>query len=337
MPAGVGVVIGAEGVARSRVRWLRRGGSGRRSRRGSGGRGCRRSRSRRASSSRACVVAGDDGGGGAVDGGDGDPRPGAVSVGRPRGGEGEGGHGAGPAMAVRAWLRRATMRAASSRVRAPAMWAAAISPWEWPMTASGVTPRCCQSRARATMTANRAGWTTSTRGRGRPSAPARTSSEVPVGVGGAGPRRRRSSGRRRPARCRSSSTPMPAHWEPWPGKTNDGLAGSAAASGPTACRVVRRRGQRGQGVSQFRRGPWPTTTARWSKWARLVARDERRCRRGVGSSGWSVDEGGAAGRGLGAQCLRRCRRTAATAAPARRTCSSGSTSVGAACAALLRG
>ncbi len=39
-----------------------------------------------------------------------------------------------------AWLRRATTLAASSRLSAPETAAAAISPCEWPMTASGVTP-----------------------------------------------------------------------------------------------------------------------------------------------------------------------------------------------------
>jgi hypothetical protein len=39
-----------------------------------------------------------------------------------------------------AWERRATTRAPSARVSAPVAQAAAISPWEWPMTAAGVTP-----------------------------------------------------------------------------------------------------------------------------------------------------------------------------------------------------
>ena len=38
------------------------------------------------------------------------------------------------------------------------MWAAAISPWEWPIRASGRTPHSSQSFAKETITAKRAGW-----------------------------------------------------------------------------------------------------------------------------------------------------------------------------------
>ena len=63
-------------------------------------------------------------------------------------------------------LRTATTRAASASDSAPAMWAAAISPWEWPTTAAGCTPKDSHSRASDTMTANSAGCTTSTRSQG---------------------------------------------------------------------------------------------------------------------------------------------------------------------------
>ncbi len=45
-----------------------------------------------------------------------------------------------PASCASAALRRATTLAASARVNAPAMYAAAISPWECPITASGTIP-----------------------------------------------------------------------------------------------------------------------------------------------------------------------------------------------------
>src|SRR3569833_1533087 len=59
-------------------------------------------------------------------------------------------------------LRTATIWAASGRESAPVMWAAAISPWLWPMTASGWTPWWRQSFARETIMANSAGCTMST-------------------------------------------------------------------------------------------------------------------------------------------------------------------------------
>ncbi|RPK55090.1 hypothetical protein EES42_42650 [Streptomyces sp. ADI95-17] len=59
--------------------------------------------------------------------------------------------------------RRATTRAPSSNDRPPATQAAAISPWEWPMTAAGDTPQARHSSAREIITAHRTGWTTSTR------------------------------------------------------------------------------------------------------------------------------------------------------------------------------
>ena len=54
-------------------------------------------------------------------------------------------------------LRTAMTWAASSSVKIPATVAAAISPWEWPRTASGVTPAACHTAARETMTAHSTG------------------------------------------------------------------------------------------------------------------------------------------------------------------------------------
>ena len=58
-------------------------------------------------------------------------------------------------------LRIATTRAASSRLRIPATVAAAISPWECPSTASGVTPAVSHTAASDTITAHSTGCTTS--------------------------------------------------------------------------------------------------------------------------------------------------------------------------------
>lgn len=101
-------------------------------------------------------VAGYDGVGGAVGGGDGEGggRCGVRSVGErlmeamaPW-----------PVILLMALLRRVMILAASGRVSAPAMWAAAISPWECPMTAVGWTPSDFQSSAREIIMAKRVGW-----------------------------------------------------------------------------------------------------------------------------------------------------------------------------------
>ncbi|KUL64866.1 hypothetical protein ADL28_08465 [Streptomyces violaceusniger] len=54
--------------------------------------------------------------------------------------------------------RVATRWQASGRSKTPAMWAAAISPMEWPMTASGRTPSESSRRARAMCRANSPVW-----------------------------------------------------------------------------------------------------------------------------------------------------------------------------------
>ena len=60
-------------------------------------------------------------------------------------------------------LRSATTRAASSSDSAPATYAAAISPCEWPITASGCTPTERHNSASDTIIAHSTGCTTSTR------------------------------------------------------------------------------------------------------------------------------------------------------------------------------
>ena len=68
-----------------------------------------------------------------------------------------------PDSCTSSWLRSATTRAASRSDSAPATYAAAISPCEWPITASGATPTERHSSASDTITANSTGCTTSTR------------------------------------------------------------------------------------------------------------------------------------------------------------------------------
>ncbi len=129
--------------------------------------------------------------------------------------------------------RWATTRAPSSRVRAPATQAAAISPWEWPTTAAGSTPAARQASASDTFTAHSAGCTVSSEVRGgAPGAPRSTSSRFHSTWGSRAlahaPRRAAKAGE-----CSRSSTPMPGHWEPWPGKTN------TARESPRASPVTR--------------------------------------------------------------------------------------------------
>ena len=62
-----------------------------------------------------------------------------------------------PEISTSALLRNATIFAASSRESAPLTQAAAISPWLWPMTASGSTPCDRHSSAKDTMIVNRTG------------------------------------------------------------------------------------------------------------------------------------------------------------------------------------
>ncbi|MBK3542071.1 hypothetical protein JHN56_03130 [Streptomyces sp. MBT60] len=125
-----------------------------------------------------------------------------------------------PATECRALLRRATIRHASSRVSTPATCAAAISPCEWPTTAAGRTPAASHIRASDTITANSAGWTTSTRSRSSP----RSTSDSRQSTYGSRARSHASTLRRNGSELSISSRPIPRHCDPWPGKTNTGPA-----------------------------------------------------------------------------------------------------------------
>ena len=116
-----------------------------------------------------------------------------------------------PDRAASAWLRSATIMAPSCTVRMPATVAAAISPWEWPTTASGTTPAACQAAASDTITAHNAGCTTS----------ARSGSTSPASTCSRSQSTYRPSARPHAA-SRAANTghdtarsrPIPAHWPP---------------------------------------------------------------------------------------------------------------------------
>ncbi|RGC65732.1 hypothetical protein C5N14_27185 [Micromonospora sp. MW-13] len=124
-----------------------------------------------------------------------------------------------PEIASSPRLRATTSRIASGRLRAPAAHAAAISPCEWPTTASGSIPHAFHSRARDTMTENRAGWTTSTRSSGGAPGACRSASSSDQSTS----RDSSSAHCRIPSRKAgddsSRSSAIPTHCEPWPGKT----------------------------------------------------------------------------------------------------------------------
>ena len=163
--------------------------------------------------------------------------------------------------ADRARLRTATTRAASSSVRIPATVAAAISPWLWPSTASGVIPAACQTAARDTITAHSTGWVTSAESRLPPPSITSWRSQPTCG---ARTRAHSASFAANTGEQAASSRPIPAHWAPWPGNTNTTRPGSlAAVSATTPGRPA---------VSSSRLVP--TSTARCSNTDRVAASDQ---------------------------------------------------------------
>ncbi|GAB2567655.1 hypothetical protein GCM10027087_02680 [Paractinoplanes abujensis] len=115
------------------------------------------------------------------------------------------------AKAPKALLRRATTFAASSSDKIPATAAAAISPCEWPTTASGWTPAACQTAASDTITAHNAGCTTSAAS--KPCRPARTSSSS-QSTYGAKARPHSASRAANTGDAPANSRPIPTHCEP---------------------------------------------------------------------------------------------------------------------------
>ena len=160
-------------------------------------------------------------------------------------------------------------RAASSSDNTPATWAAVISPTEWPITTSGVTPQDCHNAANATSMANNAGWANSVcpaAPRRRPRSPLATA----TADGHPTRRRPRRKPRRTPGTGRRAAAPSPAIASlgretrtpscplAWPGRPP--RRARVTGSQP---RQTRRQGSRSL----------PTSTARCSNTDRVVAND----------------------------------------------------------------
>ncbi len=129
-----------------------------------------------------------------------------------------------PCEGIAAWTRaRSTARRAlSSSEVAPATYAAAISPTLCPITAPGSTPNERQVSARETVTAQSAGWTRSIRCHDSWSASARSTSRSCQSTCGASAAAQASIRSRNTSEVSISSSPMPAHCDPCPGKTKTG-------------------------------------------------------------------------------------------------------------------
>ncbi len=108
------------------------------------------------------------------------------------------------------------------------------------MTAAGRTPTARHCAARDTMTAHRAGWTTSTRSKSGWSGTPRSTPSRSQSTNGSRARAHRANCSANAPFSSSSSTAMPDHWAPWPGKTQTGSpAGRPAPHSPWS--VARRR------------------------------------------------------------------------------------------------
>ncbi len=175
-----------------------------------------------------------------------------------------------PDSARNARERNATTRAPSSSDRPPATTAAAISPCECPTTAAGRTPRERQTSASDTITVHNAGCTTSTRSSdAAPSTPRRTSGSD-QSTNGANARAHAAIRDANTGEVSSSSTAIPAHCEPWPGKTNT----TPPVPSPAAPSTTRAEGSPAASASRpasRSSTSRPTTTARWSIATRVTA------------------------------------------------------------------
>ncbi|CAM5517806.1 hypothetical protein SGRIM128S_08435 [Streptomyces griseomycini] len=173
-----------------------------------------------------------------------------------------------PDRARSALERRAMTRAPSWRDRPPATTAAAISPWECPITAVGLTPLARQRAARASIMAQEAGWTTSTRSRPGASSWPRRTAVRDQSTKGARAVSHSSITRANSGEESSSAVAMPAHCEPCPGNTNTAREGDTPFR-PSVSRVA----SASRPASSASRPPVPGTTARVSKAERPVARE----------------------------------------------------------------
>ncbi len=189
-----------------------------------------------------------------------------------------------PDRATNAALRSATTFAASARDRAPLTQAAAISPWEWPMTAAGSTPCARQSRARATITVNSTGCVRSTRSSPAPSSsvpPEESTSSTDQPRCSANASEQAWTSARNTGDEASRSAAMPIHCDPWPGKTNTGLGAGTVRprTMPGAFPPSITRSSAARASDRFA----TTTPARWSSLARPAERAWPRAARGMSS------------------------------------------------------
>ncbi|CDR03857.1 predicted protein [Streptomyces iranensis] len=165
--------------------------------------------------------------------------------------------------------RSATTRAPSSNDNAPATTAAAISPCECPTTAAGDTPHPRHTSANDTITAHKAGCTTSTRSNPGPSprnTPVNDQSTNPDSADSHSANRRANTGEQS-----SNSTAIPTHCDPCPGNTNTGRASVAITPPPRTTRGDSPPDASAPSASISSSRSPPRTSARWSKRPRVVA------------------------------------------------------------------
>lgn len=187
-----------------------------------------------------------------------------------------------PTSGATAPARPVTTDTASSRVRAPALYAAAISPRLCPITASGRTPSARQAAARDALTANSTGCRNSVRSNGANSSGARSTSSTDQPTCRRTASSIRASSSRKASDSAASSRPMPGHWPPCPAKTKATLPVGSARIGASGRCPAANASSRERSSS---RSP-ATIAARCSKWLRCRARVWATSDRATSSSRW---------------------------------------------------
>ncbi len=164
--------------------------------------------------------------------------------------------------------RAATSVQASAREKTPATWAAAISPTEWPVTTSGLTPRESSRRVSATSKAKRAGWVISVSS-STPAGSVNIASRSGYGNRASSRAQISSSASANTGKAPARSRPMPSRWLPCPVNSRASLPPwPPPVTTPGA--AVRSASARRPASSSSR--SVPTTTARCSSSARSPAR-----------------------------------------------------------------
>ncbi len=178
-----------------------------------------------------------------------------------------------PDNARKACDRSATTLAASSSDSAPATQAAAISPCEWPTTAVGRIPWDCHTRAKDTMIAHNAGWTTSTWSKVAASSSPRTTDNRSHSTNGESAAAHSAIAAANTGQDPNRSRPIPGHCEPWPGNTSTTPESGAPAATPRTTLAASRPSASARSPSTNSARFEPSTTARCSRAARVVAND----------------------------------------------------------------